>query len=600
MKCGIPSDVIHKEVVIIGNGPSGIALSYMLSGNLPFIRSNYHPDEMLSARLKPLIGECLVEQDLEQLADGLEGRSTNYISVLMDALLRPCADMGLEMEPLIEFKKAGNKIDHIVLGKGPPGGTWHKMDPYILTLSLGSWMALPGLPFNCRDSCEKRAYALNVAKYYESYVQYHNLSKHFKNYVEVTNVAQTGSASLERCVSEKSIRSTRLKDERNERLSVCLDADIPEERTTCFISNALNCLLSKAHRKKNRCCKRPLNTDKEHSPYGKVREIDSSDAMPVNGHCRRDKTRSVSLCCDTNSSCDNVCSRSFTDTFKYNTLRNSYSLDFSKPKVPLMTSYSVTKTEDSWLVNTEESKTGKRVTYSCKYLVLANGSSDLPNKLEISEGDTDPEWLVHDLRTLEDELENLVSAKSKEPVPPVVIVGAGLSAADAVIAIRARNVPVIHVFRSKSSDLNKQLPENLYPEYHKVRQMMKDGGSTYPLYTAYPEYNLTGLDESTRTVTLTSKDGKREHLQVSFAAVLIGARPDLSFLPEHKHVGVNKEIPVDCKINTIDINKTTHKVNGFKNLFALGPLAGDNFVRFIPGGALAVVSELYRQNKYLS
>lgn len=65
---------------------------------------------MLSARLKPLIGECLVEQDLEQLADGLEGRSTNYISVLMDALLRPCADMGLEMEPLIEFKKAGNKV----------------------------------------------------------------------------------------------------------------------------------------------------------------------------------------------------------------------------------------------------------------------------------------------------------------------------------------------------------------------------------------------------------------------------------------------------------------------------------------------------------
>lgn len=51
----------------------------------------------------------------------------------------------------------------------------------------------------------------------------------------------------------------------------------------------------------------------------------------------------------------------------------------------------------------------------------------------------------------------------------MVVVGAGLSAADAVIAARARNVPVVHVFRNKSATLNKQLPENMYPEYHKVR-----------------------------------------------------------------------------------------------------------------------------------
>lgn len=55
-----------------------------------------------------------------------------------------------------------------------------------------------------------------------------------------------------------------------------------------------------------------------------------------------------------------------------------------------------------------------------------------------------------------------------EDIEPVLVVGAGLSAADAIIAVRGRNVPVIHVFRSKSPELNKQLPENLYPEYHKV------------------------------------------------------------------------------------------------------------------------------------
>jgi hypothetical protein len=51
---------------------------------------------------------------------------------------------------------------------------------------------------------------------------------------------------------------------------------------------------------------------------------------------------------------------------------------------------------------------------------------------------------------------------------PVLIVGAGLSAADAVIAARFWSLPILHVFRKKAGALGKQLPENMYPEYHKV------------------------------------------------------------------------------------------------------------------------------------
>lgn len=129
--------------------------------------------------------------------------------------------------------------------------------------------------------------------------------------------------------------------------------------------------------------------------------------------------------------------------------------------------------------------------------------------------------------------------------------------------------------------------------------MMKDGGSTYPLYNALPEYTLTDFDENARTVTLTSVLGEEITIKVSFVAVLIGSRPDLSFMPENVKLGINKTIPVDCKTNAMDLDKLKHAVNGVDNLFAVGPLAGDNFVRFIPGGALAVVSEIYRRNGYI-
>lgn len=51
---------------------------------------------------------------------------------------------------------------------------------------------------------------------------------------------------------------------------------------------------------------------------------------------------------------------------------------------------------------------------------------------------------------------------------PVVIVGAGLSAADAVTICRSSGINVIHVYRNRSAGLDKMLPENVYPEYHEV------------------------------------------------------------------------------------------------------------------------------------
>lgn len=52
---------------------------------------------------------------------------------------------------------------------------------------------------------------------------------------------------------------------------------------------------------------------------------------------------------------------------------------------------------------------------------------------------------------------------------PVIIVGAGLSAADCVTICRSSKIPVIHVYRNRTAGLDKMLPEKVYPEYHSVR-----------------------------------------------------------------------------------------------------------------------------------
>jgi hypothetical protein len=59
------------------------------------------------------------------MLQGLEGRSNNPVSLLMDTLNHPCADLGLELPSLLEWRYHPEcQVDHIVLGKGPPGGSW--------------------------------------------------------------------------------------------------------------------------------------------------------------------------------------------------------------------------------------------------------------------------------------------------------------------------------------------------------------------------------------------------------------------------------------------------------------------------------------------
>lgn len=360
--------------------------------------------------------------------------------------------------------------------------------------------------------------------------------------------------------------------------------------------------------------------------------------------------------------------------------------------------------------------------------MLATGSSDMANRLGLRVERLP--WLKHTLPDLEASLERLTDQERRR-MKPVLIVGAGLSAADAVTICRQSGIPVVHVYRSRTAGLDKMLPQNVYPEYHEVHRMMKDPSQTYPYYTPVPEHAIVDLHPAPlalgnhRVRVRHLVTGEMKDLEVSFCAVLIGARPDLRFVhaasllsqptdkveplaernvricgekgpnggsvdcyieeeccPENilppleesvrvsrltqwlkvfcakcRHMnaiggeqrgrgqrdykricgtgnnnqsaikcecpqglklkengsikmmamaakiddgalglGEDPSKPIDGKSNPIAVDKFTNQVlRAGQGLFAIGPLVGDNFVRFIAGGALAVTAALHKR-----
>ncbi|CAH2211510.1 jg24355, partial [Pararge aegeria aegeria] len=62
--------------------------------------------------------------------------------------------------------------------------------------------------------------------------------------------------------------------------------------------------------------------------------------------------------------------------------------------------------------------------------------------------------------------------------------------------------------------------------------------------------------------------------------------------------GVDPTKPVDGRANPIAIDKGTHEIlNAPKGMYALGPVTADNFIRFIPGGAVAIAAHIHREIK---
>lgn len=103
-----------------------------------------------------------------------------------------------------------------------------------------------------------------------------------------------------------------------------------------------------------------------------------------------------------------------------------------------------------------------------------------------------------------------------------------------------------------------------------------------------------------RKCVLESDSGQRTVVQVSKALVLIGAHPNLSFLGVNgQALGINPEEPITCRRNPIEVDPFTNEVVAAEGpgMYAMGPLVGENFVRFLKGGALAIASDLAKRQR---
>ncbi len=250
--------------------------------------------------------------------------------------------------------------------------------------------------------------------------------------------------------------------------------------------------------------------------------------------------------------------------------------------------------------------------------MLATGTHDIPVRLGV-EGENLP-FVCHSFWELEAAIS---SGRLDCASEPVLVVGAGLTAADAVIAAHHLNTPVYHAFRRPVNDpalIFNQLPKLLYPEYHKVHQMMSQqqhnvgetvvnqsnqplsspadstsSNTCYPGYLSFPKHCVTAFRSDGKCV-LKDEGGKQTVLQVSMALVLIGAHPNLSFLPEHgRPLALDSEEPISCRRNPLDVDPYTYECVKEPGMYAMGPLVGENFVRFLKGGALAIACDIARK-----
>lgn len=256
------------------------------------------------------------------------------------------------------------QINHIVLGTGAPGGSWHRMDPNLRTLSLSAWMSLPGMDFNTWTT--KRSLALaNADKTATEIKPFNKKTK--------SNCTKSHENIWWRCFSNAHNRNLTTSHLNSEKIDVKAQPK------------------SESYDIQVQLCNDQVNTQLVQTPV--PRRVLS---------VRRQVSREVqtrALVADVAQYYENyVKEMNLERYFHNNTLVTCVK--------PISSS---TNKHARWLVRGIQAN-GAMFAYTCQNVVLANGASDLANRLGVS-GEGSNEWIKHDLPALDAVLEQIPDAE---------------------------------------------------------------------------------------------------------------------------------------------------------------------------------------------
>ncbi|KAG0258004.1 Oxidative stress-induced growth inhibitor 2, partial [Actinomortierella ambigua] len=437
-------------------------MSLLLSGYEPYFHSpaapTPHPDPILQRALAPsdIAGahpRSLLDQNLPALAAHIyhqlaeAGRDANPVGAMFDSLAHPNIDTQRGEHPsylawttpqaAVQSKqsKRSARRDHIVLGRGDIGGIWADMDhDHTQTLSYSESMELPVYSFadflaehpGEYDATLERPVRATVSAYYKEYAEKTGISEHIWTNSTVSDVFH-------------------LKDLENHCCCYLDPSLTPQEQDDC------------------------ASDDADHWP--------NSSGPSAQVPCQK-------------------CS-----PFRYAILGYRQRI------------FAVDETAIEGAINRQKSKQRRRQYFllRCKTLALATGTFDQPRKLPLNiirpkpTISTIPDVpnlplavqpakalsalppvtpMFYDTRSIDEWITETTliprssDQDSSETMLPIVVVGTGLSAADAILLIRERDPcrPIIHLYRyataSEPSPL-KRCHKEVYPEYASIWTLMK-------------------------------------------------------------------------------------------------------------------------------
>lgn len=291
-------------------------------------------------------------------------------------------------------------VDHVVLGKGPPGGSWHRMDPNLRTLSLSAWMSLPGLDYATWEAASHGPATAVAAP-----PTTNNVCLQRQN-----TVASNQSNKLEcrKCVE--------LRERRHHHLN-----HLPQYQKIGLFPPLLR--PNEPPLLCGRCSKDAATlTVKEQIKNGYNSTVDSAavaepplrQQSPTKGNILQLPKRNLSLLrqvskeVQTRALVSRVAEYYESYVNEMNLARHFINNTVVTAIQPLHCRSSI-QPEARWVVYGTHTATGKTFSYVCRNVVLANGASDLPNRLGLRAESIGLPWIKHELPQLEVALEKLTS-----------------------------------------------------------------------------------------------------------------------------------------------------------------------------------------------